>query len=81
MPHKTPLIKEFAREIYGIDSESKRHNKTFIHNYVPSFEFESGFTEQDENWSPDKSESDQHCDYRAAVLLQDILMIHLMKSY
>ena len=37
LPHKTPLIKEFAREIYGIDSES-----------------------------------DQHCDYRAAVLLQDI---------
>ncbi|CAX40488.1 phosphomutase, putative [Candida dubliniensis CD36] len=72
LPHKTPLIKEFAREIYGIDSESKRHSKSFIQNYVPSFEFEPGFTEQDENWSPDKSESDQHCDYRAAVLLQDI---------
>ena len=42
LKHETPLIKELARETYGIQTESKRHNKTYIHTNWPIFEFEKG---------------------------------------
>lgn len=69
---KVPLIKEFARETYGIDSQSRRHNKTYIEDFVPSYKFEDGFTQQDELWEADKNESSEHRDYRATVLFNDI---------
>lgn len=72
LKHETPLIKELARETYGIQTESKRHNKTYIHTNWPIFEFEKGFTEDDELWKPNKRETGQHRKYRAAALLTGI---------
>lgn len=69
---RVPLIKEFARETYGIDSQSRRHNKTYIEHFVPSYKFEDGFTEEDELWEKDKNESSKHREYRATVLFNDI---------
>ncbi|KAI3406724.1 hypothetical protein KGF56_000570 [Candida oxycetoniae] len=71
-PHKTALIKEYAREIYGIDTESERHNRTYIEENFPNFDFEPGFSEEDVNWSPSKREEGQHSEFRAATLLRDI---------
>ncbi|EGW33713.1 phosphomutase-like protein [Spathaspora passalidarum NRRL Y-27907] len=65
-------IKELARETYGIGTESKRHSKTYIETHYPGFAFELGFTESDELWNPDFHESEQHRNYRAAKLLQEI---------
>lgn len=69
---KVPLIKELAREGYGIDSESRRHNKTYIEEFVPTYKFEDGFTEEDELWQEDKYESSEHREYRATLLFNDI---------
>lgn len=67
-----PVIKEFARETYGIQTESRRHDKTYIHDFLPIAKFEDGFTEKDELWSSSKREPTQHRDYRALVLFNDI---------
>ncbi|KAI5966454.1 uncharacterized protein KGF55_000763 [Candida pseudojiufengensis] len=72
LTEKTPIIKEFAREIYGIDSESERHNKSYIEHHFPEFEFESGFSFDDVLWSSEYREKTEHCQYRAASLLRDI---------
>lgn len=69
---KVPLIKEFARETYGIDSQSRRHNKTYIEEFAAFAKFEDGFTELDELWEADKNESSEHRQYRATVLFNDI---------
>lgn len=72
LPHHQPTIKELAREIYGIDSESQRHNMSYISENYPYFKFESGFSEQDVTWKSDTREKSQHVDYRAAKLLTEI---------
>lgn len=69
-----PLIKEFAREQYGIATESKRHPASYIKEKYPFGDFESGFSEDDDLWVPDKEESKEHMDYRAQVLLNDIFV-------
>lgn len=70
--YSTPLIKESARETYGIQAESQRHNKSYIHEHFPLFEFEDGFNELDELWKPNLRETSQHHKYRAASLLTEI---------
>ncbi|CAI5758655.1 unnamed protein product [Candida verbasci] len=69
---KQPIIKEYAREVYGIDTESERHNKSFIHENWPEFKFEPGFSELDPLWKSDLREKNQHVDYRAASLLTEL---------
>lgn len=70
---KIPTIKENAREKYGIDSESKRHEKEYIVAKFPNeFTFEPYFSEFDDKWSLEEREKLQHCRYRAATLLRDI---------
>ncbi|RLV90560.1 Phosphomutase-like protein 3 [Spathaspora sp. JA1] len=67
-----PMIKELARETYGIGTESKRHNKTYIETNYPGFIFELGFSEIDNLWNPDFHESEQHRNYRSGKLLQEL---------
>lgn len=69
-----PIVKEYARETYGIGTESKRHTKTFIEDNWDYVEFEKGFTEEDLLWEQDRHESHQHRNYRARVLLNDIFV-------
>lgn len=70
----SPMVKEFARETYGIGTESKRHSKQYIAKYWPNVRFETGFTEHDERWTSESHESKQHRKYRARVLLNDIFV-------
>ncbi|RCK58108.1 Phosphomutase-like protein 3 [Candida viswanathii] len=72
LPHLKPVIKELAREVYGIDTESQRHSKSYISENYPYFDFEPGFSEKDVAWEPDTRERTQHVDYRAAKLLTEI---------
>ncbi|CAI5756228.1 unnamed protein product [Candida verbasci] len=72
LKHDTPLIIEFARETYGIQTESQRHPKSYIQKNFPIFEFESGFTENDELWSSKYREPGSHRKYRAAQLINQI---------
>ncbi|KAK6453694.1 histidine phosphatase superfamily [Scheffersomyces xylosifermentans] len=69
-----PVVKEYARETYGIGTESQRHSKKYIEAYYPFATFEPGFTEEDELWEADLHESTQHRNYRAAQLLSDIFV-------
>ncbi|EAZ62945.2 hypothetical protein PICST_40227 [Scheffersomyces stipitis CBS 6054] len=69
-----PLIKEFARETYGIGTESKRHTKEYIGQNYPFAVFEAGFSQNDELWKSEVHESNQHRNYRAAQLLSDIFI-------
>ncbi|KAI5958315.1 hypothetical protein KGF57_002670 [Candida theae] len=72
LPHKTATIKEFARELYGIDTESERHDRSYIEQKFPGFDFEPGFQDEDVLWSPVERESLENIYYRAASLLNDI---------
>lgn len=67
-----PVVKELARETYGIGTSSKRHNASYILDKYPFVELEVGFSEDDELWIPDKHESYEHRDHRAWLLLNDI---------
>lgn len=67
-----PTVKEFARETYGIQTESKRHLKSYIKDNWNYVTFEPGFTEDDELWSNTTRETSEHRKYRAASVLTDI---------
>lgn len=67
-----PLIKELMREVMGEHTCDKRSNKTVIRKAVPSWDIESGFTEQDELWQPDHRETPEEHDKRTQELLDDI---------
>lgn len=69
-----PVIKEFARETFGIGTESKRHSKQYIATNWPRMKFEDGFREEDELWEYDRHETNQHRNFRARLLMNDIFM-------
>ncbi|ODV79586.1 phosphoglycerate mutase-like protein [Suhomyces tanzawaensis NRRL Y-17324] len=69
-----PVIKELARETYGIGTESKRHNKEYLQRNYGFADFEAGFSQFDDRWVPDRHESSQHRKYRAQQLLNDIFL-------
>lgn len=69
---KRPTVKEYARETYGIGTDSKRHDQSDIEQNFPFVEFESGFSFNDNLWLPNLHESKQHRNYRANLLLNDI---------
>lgn len=64
---------EDLRETYGLRTSDKRMNQTLIHLTYPSFEFEEGFTEEDELWIPGERESDEHREARTKRALGRIL--------
>lgn len=67
-----PLVREVARETYGIDSESRRHDKEFIVKNWPFVQLSSDFSDPDPWWSPKERETGQHRDYRAELFLNDV---------
>lgn len=69
---KRPTVKENARETYGIGTDSKRHDQSYIAQTFPFVEFEDGFSFNDTLWLPNLHESKQHRNYRANLLLNDI---------
>lgn len=56
----------------GMHTCDKRSNKSTIEENYPKYRIETGFTEQDELWSPDERESDPQRDARLLMLLRDI---------
>lgn len=69
---QVPVVKEMARETYGIGTESKRHSKRYLESRFPTIEFEAGFSEDDLLWQSNLHESLEHRGYRAKLLLDDI---------
>ncbi|KAF2485343.1 histidine phosphatase superfamily [Neohortaea acidophila] len=68
----TPTIKEMMREVMGEHTCDKRSSKAVIHKAVPSWNIETGFTEEDELWRPDHRETFAEHDARTHALLEDI---------
>ncbi|KAF9779230.1 phosphoglycerate mutase [Thelephora terrestris] len=71
-PSHKVVIAENCREVYGVHTCDKRHPKSWIAQSFPSFTFERGFTEEDELWTPDNRETDEHVDARALSILDHI---------
>ncbi|CAE6480594.1 unnamed protein product [Rhizoctonia solani] len=75
-----PYIMENLREMNGEHTCDKRNPKSRIHEMYPEFEFEPGFTEEDELWTPDHRETVQEIDDRLKVALDEIFGLLLGKS-
>ncbi|KIW17800.1 hypothetical protein PV08_04995 [Exophiala spinifera] len=67
-----PVVKEFLREAYGIQSCDLRPTKSYIETNFPDFRIEDSFTENDELHSPTRRESLGRHDKRVRALLDDI---------
>ncbi|KAK6461301.1 histidine phosphatase superfamily [Scheffersomyces coipomensis] len=66
------IVKEFARESYGIGTESKRHDRKYLEDNFDFLTFENGFNDEDVLWTDKVHESKQHRNWRAQTLLIDI---------
>jgi len=78
--HKVEIA-ENCREVYGVHTCDKRHPKSWIAQKYPSFTFNKGFTEEDELWTPDNRETDEHVDERALSILEHIWDKYPMETY
>ncbi|KIW78090.1 hypothetical protein Z517_07923 [Fonsecaea pedrosoi CBS 271.37] len=67
-----PVVKEFLRERYGIQSCDVRPTKSYIQANFPDFRIEDSFTENDELHSPTRRESLRRQDRRVRALLDDV---------
>ncbi|KAK5449984.1 putative phosphoglycerate mutase pmu1 [Exophiala xenobiotica] len=67
-----PVVKEFLREAYGIQSCDLRPTKSYIKTNFPDFRIEDSFTENDELHSPTRRESLRRHDRRVRALLDDV---------
>ena len=67
-----PVVKEFLREGYGIQSCDSRPTKSYIKTNFPDFRIEDSFTENDELHSPTRRESLRRHDRRVRALLDDV---------
>ncbi|KAH7021014.1 phosphoglycerate mutase family protein [Microdochium trichocladiopsis] len=67
-----PVIKEFFREGISMRTCDERNNKTWIHEQVPNFLFEDGFTELDELWRGYEAETDEAQVKRTKAVLDDV---------
>lgn len=70
-----PLIVENLRDAYGLRTSDWRHNKTWIHERFPGFEFEEWFTERDELWEEGKREPTEHVQERVKDVLDRIFTL------
>ncbi|KDN37147.1 hypothetical protein RSAG8_10356, partial [Rhizoctonia solani AG-8 WAC10335] len=71
---------ESLREMNGEHTCDKRNPKSRIHEMYPGFDFEPGFTEEDELWTPDHRETVAEIDRRLKVALDEIFGFLLSKN-
>jgi len=71
-PSHQVVVAENCRETYGVHTCDKRHPKSWIAENFPLYTFNKGFTEEDELWTPDVRETDEHTSERALSILQHI---------
>ncbi|KAF5025552.1 hypothetical protein F66182_2360 [Fusarium sp. NRRL 66182] len=67
-----PVVKEYLREGMTVHTCNRRSNKTYIETLAPKVKFEKGFTEHDELWKGDLSETAEHQLARSKELLDDV---------
>lgn len=75
LPQKSPFIptvKEYLREHISIHTCDHRKSESYIHNLFPDWEFEEGFTENDELWDGVTAETDDANDARSKKWLDEI---------
>lgn len=60
-----PIVDENLREMYGIQTPQKRHNRTWIELYCSTCVFVEDFTEEDELWKSYALETISHVKERA----------------
>lgn len=80
-PSHKVLIAENCREVYGVHTCDKRHPKSWIAENFPSWTFNKGFTEEDELWTPDNRETDDHVNARALSILENIWAVYPDETY
>jgi broad specificity phosphatase PhoE len=71
-PGVTPIIKEKLRERLNTHTCNQRSSRAWIATTFPRFEFEHGFAEADQLWSPDRREIHEEHTQRSKELLDDI---------
>ncbi|KAI0173438.1 phosphoglycerate mutase-like protein [Hypoxylon sp. FL1284] len=67
-----PTVKELLREGISMRTCDERSNKTYIHDFLPAFSFEEGFTEDDELWKGYEAETDAAQLQRTKAVMDDI---------
>ncbi|CAE6444339.1 unnamed protein product [Rhizoctonia solani] len=67
-----PYVMENLREVIGEHTCDKRNPKSRTQKMYPEFEFEPGYTEEDELWTPDYRESVAEIDSRLKLALDEI---------
>lgn len=67
-----PIIKELLRETNGVHTCDRRSSRTVIHNTMPEWRIEPGFSEDDLLWSADHRETHDEHDIRTTTLLSEI---------
>ncbi|KAK4705994.1 hypothetical protein P7C70_g195, partial [Phenoliferia sp. Uapishka_3] len=68
----TPKFMEGIRETVGVHTCDKRSPKSVLAAEYPTFEFEEGFTEEDEMWKADWREAHADVDVRIRKALDEI---------
>lgn len=68
----TPTIKESLREGISIHTCDRRSSRAYIHDLLPAFDFEDGFTERDELWRGTEGETGEHQLARSKGALDDL---------
>lgn len=72
LQEKRAVVKEKLRERLGVHTCDRRSGREYVVSAHPLFEFEEGFTEEDELWKAEVRESlDEHI-VRATELLKDL---------
>lgn len=69
---KRPIVKEKLRERLGVHTCDQRSTRSWIAENYPSFDIETGFSEEDILWSPDRRETLEEHMARSTELLDDI---------
>ncbi|GME79191.1 unnamed protein product [Ambrosiozyma monospora] len=69
--YATPVFKEAAREIIGIDTCDQRRDRAYLEARY-GWEFEANFQDDDNLWEADKREDSGRLFWRARQLLDDI---------
>ena len=67
-----PIVKEGFREGMTVHTCNWRSNKTYIADMFPVYEFEPAFTEVDQLWRHNESETGDAQDLRAKNVLDDV---------
>lgn len=67
-----PIVKELMREVMGEHTCDRRSTRSVIHQAVPKWRIEPGFTEKDELWQADHRETHEEHDLRTKQLLDDV---------